>query len=71
MAFHNQSVNLLSKLACALGYGGVAGTSPWAPFLTDIEMEASVSVWECSSDVTGDTASSNNPDGMFATKGPV
>lgn len=44
------------------------GASPLAPFPTDREMEASVSVWECSSDVTGDTASSNNPAGMFATK---
>lgn len=68
MAFHSQSVNLLSKLASALGHGGGGGASPLAPFPTDREMEASVSVWECSSDVTGDTASSNNPAGMFATK---
>lgn len=27
-----------------------------------------MSVWECSDDVTGDTASSNNPAGMFATR---
>lgn len=66
MAFHSQSVNLLSKLASALGHRG--GGFPLAPFPTDREMEASVSVWECSDDVTGDTASSNNPAGMFATR---
>lgn len=69
MAFHSQSVNLLSKLACALGHGGRGcGDFPLAPIPTDREMEASVSVWECSSDVTGYTASSNNPAGTFATE---
>lgn len=66
MAFHSQSVNLLSKLACAPGHG--VGDFPLAPIPTDREMEASVSVWECSSDVTGYTASSGNPAGMFATE---
>lgn len=66
MAFHSQSVNLLSKLACALGHG--VGDFPLAPIPTDREMEASVSVWECSSDVTGYTASSSNPAGMIATE---
>lgn len=41
----------------------------------DREMEASVSVRERSGDVSGDTASSNNPAGMFTTNldftGPV
>lgn len=69
MAFHSQSVNLLSKLACALGHGGGRGGDfPLVPIPTDREMEASVSVWECSSDVTGYTASSSNPAGMFATE---
>lgn len=73
MAFHSQSVNLLSKLACALrhgggGEGGGDGDFPLAPIPTDREMEASVSVWECSSDVTGYTASSSNPAGTFATE---
>lgn len=71
MAFHSQSVNFLSKLACALGHGGGGGGGwglpPLAPIPTDREMEASVSVWECSSDVTGYTASSSNPAGSFAT----
>lgn len=72
MAFNNQSVNLLSKLACALGHGGRGdGDFPLAPIPTDREMEASVSVWECSSDVTGYTASSSNPAGTFAIRGPV
>lgn len=31
MAFQSQTVNLLSKLACALGHGGGAGSSPWCP----------------------------------------
>lgn len=30
MAFHSQSVNLLSKLASALGHRG-GGASPWLP----------------------------------------
>ena len=70
MAFHSQSVNLLSKLACALGHGGGEGDGdfPLAPIPTDREMEASVSVWECSSDVTGYTASSSNPARTFATE---
>lgn len=41
---------------------------PLVPIPTDREMEASVSVWECSSDVTGYTASSSNPAGVFATE---
>lgn len=36
---------------------------PLVPIPTDREVEASASVWECSSDVTGYTASSSNPDG--------
>lgn len=44
------------------------GDFPLVPIPTDREMEASVSVWECSSDVTGYTASSSNPAGMFATE---
>lgn len=69
MAFHSESVNLLSKIACALEHGGGGsgmGTSPWCPS-PQTEMEASVSVWECSSDVTGYTASSSNPAGTFTT----
>lgn len=72
MAFNSQSVNLLSKLACALRHGGEGGRGdgdfPLAPIPTDREMEACVSVWECSSDVTGYTASSSNPAGTFATE---
>lgn len=72
MAFHSPSVSLLSKLACALGHGGGGrwgdGDFPLAPIPTDREMEASVSVRECSSDVTGYTASSSNPAGTFATE---
>lgn len=41
--------------------------SPRPPFITDRETEASVSVCQHSNDVTGDTASSNNPAGLFAT----
>lgn len=78
MAFHIQSVNLLFKLASALGHrggggggreegGGGGGGVPLASFTMDREMEASVSVCQHSSDVTGDTASSNNPAGLFAT----
>lgn len=48
--------------------GGGDGDFPLAPIPTDREMEASVSVWECSSDVTGYTASSSNPAGTFATE---
>lgn len=44
------------------------GDFPLAPIPTDREMEASVSVWECSSDVTGYTASSSNPAGTYATE---
>lgn len=67
-----QSVNLLSKLACALrawreGMGG-GGSFPLAPVPTEGGMEASVSVWECSIDVTGYTASSSNPAATFATE---
>lgn len=65
MAFHSEAVNLLSQLACALGHegprGGWGGDFPSVPVLTDGEMEASVSVWERSSDGTGYTASSSNP----------
>lgn len=50
------------------GRGGGDGDFPLAPIPTDREMEASVSVWECSSDVTGYTASSSNPAGTFATE---
>lgn len=48
---------------------GGAGDEDFAltPIPTDREMEASVSVWECSSDVTGYTASSSNPAGTFTT----
>lgn len=74
MAFRIQSVILLSKLASALGHRGGGGGReggggevPLAPFITDREMEASVSVCQHSNDVTGDTASSNNPAGLFAT----
>lgn len=68
MAFRNQAVNLLSKLASAIRYGGRWGDFSLAPFPTDRQMEASMSVWECNSEVTRDTASSNNPAGMFAIK---
>lgn len=64
MAFHSQSVNLLSKLASALGHGGRRGPRPSQ---RQREMEASVSVREHSGDVSGDTASSNNPAGMLTT----
>lgn len=48
---------------------GSAGDGDFAltPIPTDREMEASVPVWECSSDVTGYTASSSNPAGTFTT----
>lgn len=68
MAFHSQSVNLLSKLASALGHGGGGENVPLVPVPTDREMEARGSVWECSSDVTVYTASSSNPAGTFATE---
>lgn len=64
----SQSVNLRSKLACALGHGGGGGNFPLVPIPTDGEMEASVSVWECNHDVTRYTASSSNPAGTFATE---
>lgn len=44
------------------------GDFPLAPIPTDGEMAASVSVWECRSDVTGYTASSSNPAGSFSTE---
>lgn len=44
------------------------GDFPLAPNLTDGEMEASESVWECSGDVTGYTASSSNPAETFSTE---
>lgn len=72
MAFHSQSVKLLSKLASALGHGGRRGG---LALPRDREMEASVSVREGSGAVSGDTASSNNPAGAFTTNldstGPV
>lgn len=51
---------------------GGAGDGDFAltPIPTDREMEASVSAWECSSDVTGYTASSSNPAGPLP-QGPI
>lgn len=47
-----------------VGGGGVGdGDFPLASIPTDGEMAARVSVWECSTDVTGYTASSRNPAG--------
>lgn len=72
MAFHIQSVSQLAlqarRRARAQGRWGRVGGFPLAPFTTDREMEASVSVCQHSHDVTGDTASSNNPAGPFATR---
>lgn len=67
MAFHSESVNLLSKLACALGHGGREGGLgfPLCPS-PQTEKWKQVSVWERSSDVTGYTASSSNPAGTFS-----
>lgn len=72
MAFHIQSVSQVAlqarRRARAQGRWGGVGGFPLAPFTTDREMEASVSVCQHSNDVTGDTASSNNPAGPFATR---